>query len=323
MPLFGPDHSGATLGLVSQEPARLDVTDVEALRRTLLAWFETQARPLPWRDDEVSPWGIYLCEVMSQQTPVSRIAPVWRRWLDLWPTPKDLADAPTAAVIREWGTLGYPRRALWLQQSAAIMCHQHGGGVPRQYSELTALPGVGDYTASAVCAFAYGQSIPVLDTNVRRVLARIFLGNQRPASSAATQVERDLATSLLPAIDPAGWSVAIMEFGSITCRASNPRCGDCVVAQSCRWRRNGCPASGRTGRTQRFDGTDRQVRGRVMKVLRDKSDVVHLSDIEGVAPDREQVMRCLDTLIADGLVEPLPGSQFALPGQAVPVHKLN
>ena len=302
---------------MSHKTDRLDVTDDDGVRRALLAWFETQARPLPWRDDDVTPWGVYLCEVMSQQTPVARIAPVWRRWLDLWPTPKALAGAPTADVIREWGTLGYPRRALWLQQSAVIMTEQHGGEVPRSYRELTALPGVGDYTASAVCAFAFGQSIPVLDTNVRRVLARIFHGIGQPASAAATRVERELAMSLLPETDAATWSVAIMEFGSVTCRASNPRCGQCVVSPDCAWRRNGFPVSGTPRRTQRFEGTDRQIRGRVMKVLRKQSDPVRLRDIEAVAPDRDQVMRCLDTLIADGLVEPLPGQQFALPGHAV------
>src|SRR5659263_416701 len=125
-------------------------------------WYAGHARALPWRDPECSPWGVLVSEVMLQQTPVSRVEPVWRSWLESWPTPAGLAAASPADALRAWGRLGYPRRALRLIECARMVVNRHGGDVPRGYDELTALPGVGDYTASAVLAFGFGERAVVL-----------------------------------------------------------------------------------------------------------------------------------------------------------------
>src|SRR5699024_4997249 len=119
-------------------------------------------------------------EVMLQQTPVVRVEPVWREWMARWPTASGLAEAPTADVLRAWGRLGYPRRALRLQDCARALVERHAGDVPERFEDLLALPGVGAYTAGAVTAFAFGRRAVVLDTNVRRVLGRVFDGDALP-----------------------------------------------------------------------------------------------------------------------------------------------
>ena len=151
------------------------------LREPLLAWYDEHARDLPWREPSASPWAVLVSEFMLQQTPVARVLPVYERWLDEWPQPADLAAVPTGAAVRAWGRLGYPRRALRLHAAATAIVERHGGAVPEEYADLIALPGVGDYTAAAVASFAYRRRHVVLDTNVRRVLARTVSGVEFPA----------------------------------------------------------------------------------------------------------------------------------------------
>src|SRR3954470_7118450 len=134
-------------------------------------WYADNARDLPWRRPDVSPWAVLVSEVMLQQTPVARVVPAWQEWMQRWPTPADLAAEPAGEAVRAWGRLGYPRRALRLHTAARAIVEQHGGEVPASYDDLRALPGVGDYTAAAVATFAHGRRHVVLDTNVRRVLA--------------------------------------------------------------------------------------------------------------------------------------------------------
>ncbi len=290
-------------------------SDVTGLHDTLLRWYAAHSRPLPWRDPGCSPWGVLLSEVMSQQTPIARVEPIWREWMQRWPTPADLARESPGEVVRAWGRLGYPRRALRLHESATAIVGRHGGEVPREQADLRALPGIGDYTAAAVAAFAFGDRSVVVDTNVRRVQARIVSGLAQ-AAPALTRAEVDLATALLPGADDdaSTWNVAVMELGALVCTARAPRCDDCPVRGSCAWLLAGRPAyDGPVRRGQAWHGTDRQVRGAILQTLREQPTAVGRAEL---APthDEAQVDRCLVGLIEDGLVEPVPGDRFALPG---------
>ncbi len=287
-----------------------------ALHDALLRWYAVSARDLPWRRDDASPWAVLVSEVMLQQTPVARVEPVWREWMARWPSPAALAAAPAGEAVRAWGRLGYPRRALRLHQAAAAIVGRHQGEVPLDEADLRALPGVGTYTAAAVASFAHGQRATVVDTNVRRVLVRVVQGAAAPAPSLS-RAETDLATSLLPDDDgqAARWNVAVMELGALVCSARAPRCGDCPVAQLCAWRLAGHPAyDGPARRTQKWHGTDRQVRGALLAVLRESDRPVGAKALAAAWPDDgRQRARCLDGLVADGLVEPLAGGRFRLP----------
>jgi A/G-specific adenine glycosylase len=286
----------------------------------VLAWYARHARDLPWRAPGATPWSVLVSEIMLQQTPVARVLPEYLSWIARWPTPASLAAEPAGEAIRQWGRLGYPRRALRLHETATILTARHGGQVPADVDALLALPGIGSYTAAAVASFAFGQRHAVLDTNVRRVLARLVTGQPGPAA-APSVAERRLAESLLPpeASVAARWSVAVMELGALVCTAAGPRCGTCPVARDCAWLAAGRPrepaeAAGR--RTQRYDGTDRQCRGRLLAVLRAAGDPVGRADFDAVWAGQAQLARALDGLVADGLVDPLPDGRFALPGQA-------
>jgi A/G-specific adenine glycosylase len=303
-----------------------------SLAEPVLAWYARNARDLPWRAPGATPWAVLVSEIMLQQTPVARVLPEYLGWMTRWPTPAALAAEPAGEAIRQWGRLGYPRRALRLHETATILVARYGGNVPADLDALRALPGIGSYTAAAVASFAFGQRHAVLDTNVRRVLARLAAGQPwAGGSSSASVAERRLAESLLPA-EPAvaaRWSVAVMELGALVCTAASPRCGDCPVARECAWLAAGRPASpagtagaagaGRRG-TQKYDGTDRQCRGRLLAVLRGASDPVHRADFDAVWAGQAQLERALDGLVADGLVDPLPDGRFALPG-SVPLSR--
>jgi A/G-specific adenine glycosylase len=276
------------------------------MRDSLISWYRQNARDLPWRATDRTPWGVLVSEVMLQQTPVARVEPVWRAWMARWPAPADLAAEPPAEAIRAWGRLGYPRRALRLRAAAQAIVDRHAGQVPAAHDDLRALPGVGDYTAAAVASFAFGGRHPVLDTNVRRVLARAITGAALPPASA-TAAERRLAESLLPDDGPAAaeWAVAVMELGALVCTARTPRCSDCPIRDRCEWHRAGSPAyDGPPRRGQPWVGTDRQARGRLMAALREADEPLDKVTFDAVWPsDSIQCERALDSLVADGLVE--------------------
>ncbi len=260
-------------------------------------------------------WGVFLSEVMSHQTPVARVEPVWAAWLERWPTPRHLGAEPAGEAVRAWGRLGYPRRALRLHEAARAMVERHDGQVPGTAEELLALPGVGAYTAAAVACFAFGVPAAVLDTNVRRVLARTLQG-QEYAASALTRAEVRLAEDAMPhdRLDAVAWNAAAMELGALVCTARAPRCGECPVADLCAWRLAGYPAhAGPARRGQAWHGTDRQARGRLLGVLREASGEVDAGALQDAWPDEQQRMRCLDSLVADGLIEPLAGERYRLP----------
>ena len=286
-----------------------------ALLAPLLTWYDEHARDLPWRDPSASPWAVMVSEFMLQQTPVARVLPVWTEWMARWPEPADLAAEPAGAAVRAWGRLGYPRRALRLHAAATAIVDSHGGTVPSSYDALLALPGVGDYTAAAVASFAYRRRHVVLDTNVRRVLARAVSGIEFPPSSV-TRAERDLAGRLLPddGSTAATWAVATMELGATVCVAAGPRCADCPVTELCAWRAKGYPThDGPPRRGQTYDGTDRQCRGRLLAVLRDSDGPVHRSLLDETWPASDQRQRCLASLLDDGLVAQVADDAFALP----------
>lgn len=277
-------------------------------------WYVGAARELPWRDVGTTPYQVLVSEVMLQQTPVARVIPSYEAWLDRWPTCADLAAAPTGEAIRMWGRLGYPRRALRLHAACTEVVARFGGQLPTTVPELMSLPGIGDYTARAVAAFALRQRHPVVDTNVRRVVARVLEGI---ADAAVTKRDLLLVADLLPDEGEAAAvaSVALMELGALICTARAPRCTGCPLVASCSWLARGSPPLGvPVKRPQGYAGTDRQVRGRLLDVLRDSADPVEGDLLTRVWDEPIQRARALDSLVADGLVEPLPDGRYALPG---------
>lgn len=216
--------------------------DVPRLHDAVLGWFAVHARDLPWRSPDCSPWGVLVSEIMLQQTPVVRVLPRWREWLERWPTPADLAAAPTADVLTAWDRLGYPRRALRLQEAARAVVERHDGRVPADPAALRALPGIGEYTAAAVASFAFGIPETVVDTNVRRVIARAVAGEALPGRSL-TRAEMRRAQALMPE-DPTranAWNAAVMELGALVCTARSPACERCPLAETCAWVAAGSP----------------------------------------------------------------------------------
>ncbi|MER5556597.1 A/G-specific adenine glycosylase [Streptomyces sp. NPDC002793] len=290
-------------------------TPPASLHAPVIGWFEQHARDLPWRRPDAGAWGVMVSEFMLQQTPVNRVLPIYQQWMARWPRPADLAaDAPGEAV-RAWGRLGYPRRALRLHGAAQAITERHGGDVPSEHGQLLALPGIGEYTAAAVASFAYGQRHAVLDTNVRRVFARAATGIQYPPN-ATTAAERKLARALLPEEDEraARWAAATMELGALVCTAKNEDCTRCPISGQCAWRLAGKPAhQGPPRRGQTYAGTDRQVRGRLLAVLRDAVAPVPQSALDAVWEEPVQRARALDGLVSDGLVEPLANGRYRLP----------
>jgi A/G-specific adenine glycosylase len=281
----------------------------------VLSWYAGHARDLPWRRPEATPWAIMVSAFMLQQTPVQRVRGPWQEWLERWPTPAALAAATPADAVRAWGRLGYPRRALRLHQAARMITNDFGGQVPEDRESLLRLPGVGSYTAAAISSFAYGQREIVLDTNVRRVLARIEFGVAFPGSVHTTR-ERALAEEFAPRRPrrAARWAVASMELGALVCRARKPLCGACPVQDLCAWRRAGNSAwTGPPRRRQTYAGTDRQCRGALLALLRSSDDPVEDQQLKSAWHDVAQRQRALASLVQDGLVVPV-GSGWSLPG---------
>lgn len=281
----------------------------------LLEWYGCAQRDLPWRRPGASAWQILVSEFMLQQTPVARVEPIWLDWIARWPSPSATAAASAADVLRAWGKLGYPRRAKRLHECASVIAAEHGDVVPDDVDTLLALPGIGTYTARAVACFAYRQRVPVVDTNVRRVVARAVHG-VHDAGSPSTRDLGDVA-ALLPGPETAPqFSVALMEFGATVCTARAPRCGLCPL-RHCAWRSRGFPAgTGQARRAQRYAGTDRQVRGRLLDVLRDNASPVTRAQIDVAwTSDPAQRDRALHSLLVDGLVEQTADGRFALFGE--------
>ena len=269
----------------------------------ICAWFDANGRDLPWRRPGTSAWGVLVSEVMSQQTPMSRVIGPWHEWMNRWPTPDDLAEEDSGEAVAAWGRLGYPRRALRLHSCAVAIATEHDGVVPNSYDELVALPGIGDYTASAVVSFAFGGRATVLDTNVRRLIARAESGIANCPTSV-TRAERVVADALVPDEDvrAAKWAVASMELGALVCTARSPQCEVCPIRDSCRWVIDGKPDNAPARRGQPWKGTDRQCRGVIMDVVRNSPRGVKVQMALSAWPEPDQASRCLESLLYDGLV---------------------
>lgn len=288
--------------------------DRTEIARALNEWYRGSARELPWRSPDVTAWGVLVSEFMLQQTQVDRVLPRWLEWMERWPVPSALAAEEPGEAVRAWGRLGYPRRALWLHRAAVEIAEQHADRVPSDVDRLLALTGIGPYTARAVAAFAFGDRHPVVDTNTRRVIARLVHGRAAAGMPAAS----DLADmeALLPAdpVEAAVFNAAAMELGAVVCTARAPRCDACPVAAWCEWRGAGYPdnAPQKRPRQARFEGSDRQVRGRIMALLRGAPAPIARADAltaaaEGGVRDAAQPLRAYDSLIADGLIVEFEG----------------
>lgn len=271
-------------------------------------WYRDHQRDLPWRHPEVTPWGIVVSEVMLQQTPVARVIPAWLSWMDRWPSPEDLAAASLGDVLVHWNRLGYPRRAKNLHHTATLIVTQHHGEVPQTLPELLALPGIGDYTARAIACFAFGQPHPVVDTNVKRVVARAFDGQAAAGNwSVGHGIER-VGNAMDTPLSDADYCLtqrALMELGALVCQARNPSCEQCPLSKHCAWKASGFPVDHTVlpRKQARYEGSDRQVRGLILEFLRNNAGTHSEGEISVVWPGKAQFRRALRSLVTDGLVE--------------------
>jgi len=282
---------------------------MNSLEKPITQWFAKNKRDLPWRT--TTPWGVMVSEFMLQQTPVARVLPKWNEWMERWPTPAELAIATPAQVITAWGRLGYPRRALRLHESAKIIARDFNNEVPESEEVLRSLPGIGDYTAAAISAFAFGANTLVMDVNIRRVLVRVLDGKEHPTSSPTVR-ERESRLAILPRRNADNWAAATMELGALICTSKNPSCNDCPIISQCRWRKNGYPQSELVRKSQDWHGTDRKCRGTIVQALRENESLT-LSAIKKLWPEESQVEKALETLLTDHLIEEHSRSRFRLP----------
>jgi A/G-specific adenine glycosylase len=268
----------------------------------LLRWFGAGARDLPWRRTR-DPWAVLVSELMLQQTQVARVIPRFGSFMRCFPDPGACAAAPVGDVVTAWAGLGYNRRAVNLHRAAVATVDRHGGRLPDDLDGLLALPGVGSYTARAVLAFAFERDVGVLDTNVARVLAR------RTGRSLRPREAQDAADRGVPPGDGWGWNQAMLDLGATVCTARRPRCDACPVRAGCGWAAAGCgdpdPAigsAGVAGGQSRFEGSDRQGRGRLVAALR-AAPVPRdaLATAAGWPGDRDRAVRAASGLVRDGL----------------------
>ena len=279
------------------------------LEKPIVTWFKKNKRDLPWRT--TTPWGVMVSEYMLQQTPVNRVLPKWIEWMERWPTPADLAQATPAQVITAWGRLGYPRRALRLHAAAQIIRDDFKNEVPDDEITLQMLPGIGQYTAAAIAAFAFEQRTLVMDVNIRRLLTRVIDGNEHPRPAPTTR-ERAARLTLLPQKKAHVWAAATMELGAIVCTSSNPKCELCPVIGACNWRKNGYPKTDLIRKSQDWHGTDRKCRGTIVQALRENASLTK-NAIKKLWPDESQVEKALVTLLEDQLIQSLPRTRYRLP----------
>jgi len=277
--------------------------------KEITSWFKENKRDLPWRKSDA--WGVLVSEIMLQQTPVQRVLPIYQEWMKRWPTAADLADATPAEVITAWGRLGYPRRALRLHECAKMITSELKGVIPNDEAELRKLPGIGEYTAAAIVAFAFQGKSLVLDINIRRLFSRLYKGEEAP-TAAPTKAERVEYAQYVPEKKAHLWAAATMELGALICTAKKPLCGRCPVADKCQWRSLDYPSSERVKRSQSWHGTDRQCRGTIVQALRDNPKLSR-REINLLWDVPSQVEKAILTLLDDGLIEEQRKGVFSLP----------
>jgi len=280
---------------------------VAALRRALLRWYEPRRAAYPWRGAE--PYGVWVSEVMLQQTQASRVAPAYVEFLRRFPTVEALARAPRADVLRAWGSLGYPRRAVGLSEASRVIVRDHGGRVPDDPAVLATLPGIGPYTAAAVAVLGYGRPVAALETNVRRVTARTMLGTE-PHRTPAPELQLAAERWLAPA-QPGDVLQALMDLGRTVCRPK-PRCAVCPLAARCAFLAVGAQPERGPRRQPAYEGSLRQVRGAVLRELRSSSPATigRLAAASGFAPGR--IADAVRGLAGDGVVSAGPAARAGL-----------
>jgi A/G-specific adenine glycosylase len=269
----------------------------------LLRWYRSRREAYPWRI-RPEPYRVLVSEVMLQQTQASRVVPAYLRFLRRFPTLAALARARRGEVIREWRGLGYNRRAVALSEAARAIVRDHGGRVPSDPEDLVRLPGIGPYTAAAVASLAYGKGVPAVDANVRRIAARAELGAE-PHAVSPRRIQ-EVAAAWLDRRDPAAWNQALMDLGREVCRPL-PRCSLCPLRGGCRFVDRRRSPESPPPRQQPFPGSFRQVRGRVVELLRERpSTLGSLSTAAGEPIER--VAKAVAALHAEGLVQAGPGA---------------
>lgn len=292
--------------------ADVSVDTIDSFRSLLPRWADAVRRDLPWRHTR-DPWAVVVSEVMLQQTQVARVIPKWRAFLEAFPTVAACAGAPQSEVVRMWEGLGYHRRAVNLHRMTIAVVNSHDGSFPRSLRALVHLPGIGPYTARAVLAFAYEDDAAVVDTNVGRILARAVMG--RPCSPSEAQ---SVADTLSPPGRSWEWNQGMLDLGAMVCTKRQPNCGECPVAVICAWRRSGVPTdpaigtAAVSGGQSRFEGSDRQGRGRLLAALR-RGPVGRpdLGTAMGWPTDEARALRVTASLVRDGLVRSV-GDQLVL-----------
>jgi A/G-specific adenine glycosylase len=301
-------NDGTRLDPVRAKVTKMDAGAITTMRELVLG--AVSLRDLPWRATR-DPWAVLVSELMLQQTQVPRVLPRYHEFLTAFPAVERCAAASRGDVVRLWQGLGYNRRAVHLHAAAIAIVERHGGAVPDDLDALLALPGIGRYTARAVLAFAFERDVAVVDTNVARVLARVEARALRPREVQA------LADALVPPGDAWRWNQAMLDLGATWCTKRTARCDACPVRTVCRWRGDGVdPADGSAGVSapqSRFEGSDRQGRGRLVDALR--TGPVAASDLAAVMgwpEDDERARRVALSVVADGVARHLD-DRYELP----------
>ncbi|HEV2686744.1 MAG TPA: A/G-specific adenine glycosylase [Actinomycetota bacterium] len=303
----------AAMRTKATKPRAKSGPDLPKIQQRVLSWFDAHGRSFPWREHR-DPYQTLVAEVMLQQTQTGRVAPAYTAFLSKFPTMSSLAHAPAMEVIQAWKGLGYNRRAVDLQRSAQAIEHEHGGVVPSDPKTLRALPGIGEYSATAVACFAYDRQVPVVDVNVRRVLSRTVRGS----NEVSLEETRKVAAEWLAPGEAYRWNQALMDVGAMVCRIESPLCTQCPLRAACLFRaqgKNKIKADPRPPKQSRFEGSSRQKRGGIIDHLR-------LAAEEGVSmsalgkaihpdggPDLIWLVELLEGLERDGLVEMTPSAR--------------
>jgi A/G-specific adenine glycosylase len=298
--------------------ARATQPDLPKIHERVLRWFDEHGRSFPWRDHR-DPYQTLVAEVMLQQTQTGRVAPAYQAFLAHFPDVRRLAHAPAMDVIRLWKGLGYNRRAVDLQRAAQTIEGDFGGVVPSDIKDLRRLPGLGEYSASAVACFAYDKQVPVVDVNVRRVLSRVT----RATDELPLDETRRVAGEWLAMGDAYRWNQALMDVGAMICRIDAPLCAKCPLRSVCAYYGKGLNKRARVARAPKqspFEGSRRQKRGGIIDHLREAAeDGVALSELsKAIHPDSHErdlswLVELLEGLVADGLIEMTPGARRGSP----------
>jgi A/G-specific adenine glycosylase len=276
---------------------------VRPVQRDLIEWWSREGRDLPWRRSR-DPWAVLVSELMLQQTQVARVTERYVRFLERFPTVAACAAAPVGDVIEEWAGLGYNRRAIHLHRAATCCVEWHAGALPDTLEQLLELPGVGPYTARAVLVFAHERDIGLVDTNAGRFVARALAGRPLPPKEAQA-----VADDAVPEGWGWTWGQAVFDLGASICRKRAPECDRCPVRRHCSWAVSGFPepdpidgSAGISAPQSRFEGSDRQGRGRLVDALR-AGPVAHgaLAVAMGWPDAPDRAARVAATLVADGL----------------------